>query len=123
MNNSKDNKLDMTYPNPNENNGKKCSLPLIFGTGAIIFAGVITSDINIGNQIVAMLNNQISVYEEESQNSADAQSVTNQKKKSTNRFNAYVRNSSGEMFYDSDAEDDEAYYGRLYTLVVTLVYS
>jgi hypothetical protein len=111
MNDSKDKKLELN--NANEvSSSKKSSLPLIFGTGAIIFAGVISCDVNVTNQIFTVLNNHVSIYEEEeSQNSADAQASDTNRKKSSKRFNAYVRNKAGEMFYDSDAEDDEAYYG------------
>jgi hypothetical protein len=110
MNNSKDNKLDMM--NSETNTTKKSSLPLIFGTGAIIFAGVISCDVNITSQLFAVLNNNVSIYEEESQSSADAKDDSSNKKKSTKRFNAYVRNANGELFYDSDAEDEEAYCGN-----------
>lgn len=108
MSNLKNNKtenqttLDMT---------KKPSLPLIVGTGAILFASVVSCDINISNQ--PMLLNNATIYIQNTQTAVKShEDNTNTKKKTSNNKSSYFQNESGEMFYDSDIEDDNAYYGN-----------
>lgn len=110
MSNLKNNKtenqiaLDMT---------KKPSLPLIVGTGAILFASVVGCDMNVINQQILL--NSVPVYMQNTQTavkSQDDDTNTNTKKKISNNNSCYLQNESGEMFYDSDIEDDNAYYGN-----------
>ena len=110
MSNSKDNKTENL--NNSEVTNKKTSFPLIVGTGVIIIAGVMSCDANISMQVNNMLNTTISVYSQNTQTQLDVEESSNNKKKVLNKNKSYVKNSSGELFYDSDAEDDEAYYGN-----------
>jgi len=110
MNNSKDNKTE----NLNSSDmTKKTSLPLLVGTGVIIIAGVMSCDANISTQVNNMIiNNTISAYSQNTQTQVDLDDSSKSKKKVVNKNKSYIKNDTGELFYDSDAEDDEAYYGN-----------
>lgn len=109
MNNSKDNNTEIIN---NTDITKKASLPILVSTGAIIFAGVISCDVNVTSQLNDVLNNNITVCSQSTQAQASVQDTEENKKKTSNKFQSYIKNDVGELFYDSDAEDDEAYYGN-----------
>ncbi|MCC8070117.1 MAG: hypothetical protein LUG89_02565 [Methanosphaera sp.] len=111
MNSSKNNKTESINTNDMT---KKSSLPLIVGTGAILFAGVISCDINSTAQLINVLNANALVSSQDATaqlDSEDDDSSTDNKKKSSIKSKSYFKNDDGELFYDSDAEDDEFYYG------------
>lgn len=110
MNNSKNNNKT---ENINSNDmTKKSSLPLIVGTSAILFAGVISCDINSTVQLNNALNSTIAVSPQNvtAQLKADNSTTDDNKKKSSSKCKSYFTNTNGEIFYNSDAEDDEFYY-------------
>lgn len=124
MSNSKDNK------NNNSNiteTTKKTSLPLIVGTGAMLLASVMTLDHSISLEATKLDNLNSACYvqndDDETENPLDENSKDdkntlpnddneNSLNNNDDEFQSYLRNSSGELFYDSSAEDDKAYYGN-----------
>lgn len=110
MNSSNNNK---TTSNNTNDSTKKSSLPLIVGTSALLFAGVISCDINSTAQLSDALSSSVAVCSQSvitSQIATDEGSTDDTKKKSNNKIKSYFTNSNGEVFYDSDAEDDAYYY-------------
>lgn len=110
MNSSNNNK---TTSNNTNDSTKKSSLPLIVGTSALLFAGVISCDINSTAQLSDALSSSVAVCSQSvitSQIATDEGSTDDTKKKSNNKIKSYFINSNGEVFYDSDAEDDAYYY-------------
>lgn len=110
MNSSNNNK---TTSNNTNDSIKKSSLPLIVSTSALLFAGVISCDINSTAQLSTALSSSVAVCSQSvitSQIATDEGSTDDTKKKSNNKIKSYFTNSNGEVFYDSDAEDDAYYY-------------
>ena len=110
MNSSNNNK---TTSNNTNDSTKKSSLPLIVGTSALLFAGVISCDINSTAQLSDALSSSVVVCSQSvitSQIATDEGSTDDTKKKSNNKIKSYFTNSNGEVLYDSDAEDDAYYY-------------
>lgn len=110
MNSSNNNK---TTSNNTNDSTKKSSLPLIVGTSALLFAGVISCDINSTAQLSDALSSSVAVCSQSvitSQIATDEGSTDDTKKKSNNKIKSYFTNSNGEVLYDSDAEDDAYYY-------------
>lgn len=110
MNSSNNNK---TTSNNTNDSTKKSSLPLIVGTSALLFAGVISCDINSTAQLSDAFSSSVAVCSQSvitSQIATDEGSTDDTKKKSNNKIKSYFTNSNGEVFYDSDAEDDAYYY-------------
>lgn len=110
MNSSNNSK---TTSNNTNDSTKKSSLSLIVGTSALLFAGVISCDINSTAQLSNALSSSIAVCSQSvitSQIATDENSTDDTKKKSNSKVKSYFTNSNGEVFYDSDAEDDTYYY-------------
>lgn len=110
MNSSNNNK---TTSNNTNDSIKKSSLPLIVSTSALLFAGVISCDINSTAQLSTALSSSVAVCSQSvitSQTATDEGSTDDTKKKSNNKIKSYFTNSNGEVLYDSDAEDDAYYY-------------
>jgi hypothetical protein len=109
MINSKENITDSTS---NNDVTKKATLPVLVGTSVIMFAGVISCDVNVASQLNTILNDNTIVTSQDSQMQLEDQSEDDSNKKSKSKLRYHVKNSSGQLFYDSDMEDDDYYYGN-----------
>jgi hypothetical protein len=107
MLNSKENITDSTS---NNDVSKKATLPVLVGTGVIMFAGVISCDVNVASQLNTIMNNNMVVTSQESQVQLDNQD-DDDSKKGKSKLKGYLKNSAGQLFYDDEAVDDEYYYG------------
>ncbi len=112
--------------NNSETNKKTLSLPVIVSTGAMLIASVMSCDgcsalnsmaLNTANAIVYTTTPQEDDNQTIANDTTKSQAIATKSnhyasgKSNNNNDSAYFIGANGEMFYNSDAEDDAYYNG------------
>jgi hypothetical protein len=105
MVNSKENTTESVV---NNDSTKKTPLPLLVSTGVIMFAGVVSCDVNVASQLNTVVANSITASSQDSQ--AEVEDQNEDDRNGRPKLKSYLRNVQGQLFYDSEAEDEEYYY-------------